>query len=116
MAMNTDIEKQVEETLGLAKCINAVDVPDGFTDRTMQRISVAKTGSSFSATTFLKLAAVFVLICVNIYTIRYVITQPEPQQNVTMSAATMDDLVNDYQVTDISNEWLNNKLVPNEQP
>jgi|GEM_PF-1357260 len=117
MATPPDIDKQVEDTLGVAKQIGSVNVPDGFTERTMQRINAVKNEPLISVSALLKVAVVLVMVCVNIYTMRYLLNTPAEQQPASaVTSATMDDLVNDYQVADMSNEWLNNKAVQNEQP
>ncbi len=107
METNQNIEKAIESTLGAAKNINSVDVPAFYADRTMQRISAVKNEPFLSASVLLKAAAVLVLVCLNAYTIKYVFETPA-QQTPVVATATIDDLVNDYQVADISNDWLNN--------
>jgi hypothetical protein len=106
METKHNIEKDIDDTIGVAKKIAPVEAPAYFTESTMQRIAVVSKESYLSAVSLLKAAAIVILICLNVYTIKYVFESPEPQiQTVT---ASIDDLVNDYQVADISNDWLNN--------
>ncbi|MGP8215397.1 MAG: hypothetical protein ACLQQ4_07530 [Bacteroidia bacterium] len=116
METNDNIEKEIERTLGAAKNMNPADVSPFFTEKTMQRIRSAKQEPFFSATFLLKAAAVLILICLNVYTIKYVLETPgqiQPQP----ASATIDDLVDDYQVSDNGNDLLNNKIeIQHEQP
>jgi hypothetical protein len=107
METNPNIEKEIESTLGAAKSISSLDVPAFYADRTMQRISAVKNEPFLSASVLLKAAAVLILICLNAYTIKYVFETPV-QQTPIVANATIDDLVNDYQVADIGTDWLNN--------
>jgi len=107
METNQAIEKEIERALGAAKNISPVDVSSAFTNRTMQRISAVKNEPFLSVSFLLKAAAVLILVCLNAYTIKYIFETPA-QQTPVVATATIDDLVNDYQVADISNDWLNN--------
>jgi hypothetical protein len=106
METNHNIEKEIDNTLNVAKKIAAVEAPAYFTEKTMQRISVARKETFLSGYGLLKAAAIVILICLNVYTIKYVFESPEPP--VPQVTASIDDLVNDYQVADINNDWLNN--------
>ena len=106
METNHNIEKNIDDTLGVAKQIAPAEVPAYFTESTMQKIAVVSKEPFLSGYGLLKAAAIVILICLNVYTIKYVFESPEPQvQPVT---ASIDDLVNDYQVADVNNDWLNN--------
>jgi hypothetical protein len=113
METNPNIDKDIERTIGVSKNINLVDAPAMFTQKTMQRISVAKQASRFTTSALLKIAAAVILICINAYTINYIFDAPVQQTPVVTT--TIDDLVNDYQVTDMNNDWLNNKTSKNQQ-
>jgi hypothetical protein len=113
METNPNIEKEIERTISVSKNINTVDVPVMFTQKTMQRIGVAKQATRFTAGTFLKVAAAVILICINAYTIKYIFDTPAQQTPAVTT--TIDDLVNDYQVADMGNDWLNNKTSKNIQ-
>jgi len=113
METNNNIEREIERTLGTAKGITPISAPVQFTEKTMQRIRAAKEEPFISASVLLKAAAVIILICLNAYTIKYVFESPAPQ--TPMVTATIDDLANDYQVADVSNDWLNNKTTKNHE-
>lgn len=116
MEANENIEREIEKVLSAGKNIKPVDLPEFYTERTMQRIASAKPGRSNTVYAMLKIAAAVILICVNAYTVSYLFESPAPQQP-EQTNASIDDLVNDYQVADIGNaDWLNNKTTTqNEQ-
>jgi hypothetical protein len=114
METNNNIEQEIENVLAAAKNVKPVDTPLLFTEKTMQRIHTEKHEQGFSLYSVLKIAAVIVLVGLNVYTISRVLETPLQQSEPVK--ISMDDLVNDYQVTDVSNEWLNNKTMQNEQP
>jgi hypothetical protein len=113
METNPNIEKDIEHAMGVFQNINIVDVPAMFTEKTIQRIRTAKQGPQFAASSFLKIAAAIILICINAYTIKYIFDTPI--QQTPSVTTTIDDLVNDYQVADMNSDWLNNKTIKNEQ-
>ncbi len=114
METNNNIERDIEKVLDAAKNIKQVDLPISFTEKAMQRISSAKPTPVVSAYFLLKVAAILILVGLNVYTISRLFESPVSQtEQVKVS---MDDLVKDYQVTDVSNDWLNNKTTQNEQP
>jgi hypothetical protein len=106
METNHNIEKDIDNTLGVAKQIAPAEVSAYFTESTMQRIAIASKESFLSGYGLLKAAAIVILICLNVYTIKYVFESPEPQ--VPQVTTSIDDLVNDYQVADINGDWLSN--------
>lgn len=119
METNRNIEKDIENALGVTSKITPVDVPAFFTERTMQRMRIAKQEQRLSGFSILKVAVIVVLVCVNAYTISKLVSDSPAQTTDTTTnvSASMDDLVNDYQVTDASAYWLNNnKIAQNEQP
>ncbi|HSY75626.1 MAG TPA: hypothetical protein VK890_02150 [Bacteroidia bacterium] len=113
METNPNIEKDIERTMGVFKSIRIVDAPAMFTEKAMQRIGSAKQQSRFTTSVLLKIAAAIILICINAYTINYIFDTPVQQTPAVTT--TIDDLVNDYQVADMNNDWLNNKTIKNEQ-
>ncbi|HXB12049.1 MAG TPA: hypothetical protein VNZ45_08700 [Bacteroidia bacterium] len=93
-----NIEDQVNEALSSAKKVQPVEVPAFFTDRTVNRLKAsAKEGYTFSPTVLLKIAAVILLVCVNVYTIKYVLSGSKQDTAVTPS---VKDIVNEYQPND----------------
>jgi len=116
METRDDIEKEVDKTLTAMKNINAVDIPSSYVEKTMQRMGSVKPAYNAGRYAVLKVAAVIILICINAYTISRLVESPAQQPEV-QTKASIDDLVSDYQVTDISStDWLNNKTNQNEQP
>lgn len=113
METNHNIEQQVERTLETAKGITPIDAPALFTERTMQRIKAVKQEPFWTTSGILKAAVVAALICINAYTIKYVFDSPSTE-TTPMVTATIDDLANDYQVADVSSDWLSTKPVSNE--
>jgi hypothetical protein len=116
METRDNIEKEVDKALTAMKNTNAVEVPSYYVERTMQRIGLAKPEYNSGRYAVLKVAAVIILICINAYTISRLVESPAQQPEV-QTKVSIDDLVSDYQVTDISStDWLNNKTNQNEQP
>ena len=113
METKPNIEKQIDSVLESAKNIQPVDVPVGFTDRTMQRLTEEKKKNSSLYPALLRIAAIFILALVNIYTIDRIVNSP-PQQQVSAPAG-VNDLVSDYQVND-GTEITFEKTTSNEQP
>jgi len=113
METNNNIEKDIEKVFDAAKNIKQADLPMSFAEKTMQRINSAKPAPAVSAYLLLKVAAIIILVGLNVYTISRLLESPVQTEAVKVS---MDDLVKDYQVTDVSNDWLNNKTSQNEQP
>ena len=114
METKNNIEREIEKVLYAAKNIKQADLPMSFAEKTMRRINSAKPAPAVSAYLLLKVAAILILVGLNVYTISRLLESPVSQtEQVKVS---MDDLVKDYQVTDVSNDWLNNKTIQNEQP
>jgi hypothetical protein len=99
MERRPDIESQINEALNSAKKVQPIEVPAFFTDKTVNKLRAsANEGYSFSAAGLLKIAAILVLVCVNVYTIKYVLSGSK--QDAAAGAATVRDLVNEYQPND----------------
>lgn len=94
MERKHSIESRVNEALNSAKRINPVEAPAFFTDKTMNRLKAENERDySFSSAGLLKIAAVLVLVIMNIYTIRYILNSSKQETSV-------NDLVNEYQPSD----------------
>lgn len=126
METNNNIENTIESVLNVAKNIRPVEPPLLFTDKVMYRVSMENHPYSSPKTThktlsnnFLwKVAAILVLMAVNLYTLSHILESPvEQQEPVNVS---INDLVNDYSVsdanTDLSSVLMNDKTESNEQP
>lgn len=99
METKPNIEARINETLDSAKKLNQVDVPAFFTERTINRLRTSGQDKyAFSYTSVLKMAAAIILLVVNIYTIRYIISPK--QENVATTTASVKDLLNEYQPND----------------
>ena len=99
MERRPDIESQIDEALNSAKKIQPVEVPAFFTDKTVNKLRAsANEGYSFSVAGLLKIAAILVLVCVNIYTIKYVLSGSK--QDSSQVTPTVRDIVNEYQPND----------------
>ncbi len=94
-----NIEDQINEALNSVKKIQPVEAPAFFTDRTVNRLKAsAKEGYTFSPAGFLKIASVIVLVCVNVYTIKYVLSGSK--QDAATVTPSVKDIVNEYQPND----------------
>jgi hypothetical protein len=99
MERRPDIETQINEALNSAKKVQPVEMPAFFTDKTVNRLKAsANERYTFSPAVLLKIAAVIVLVCVNVYTIKYVLSGTK--QDAAIGTPTVRDLVNEYQPND----------------
>jgi hypothetical protein len=109
MERRPNIEDQINEALNSVKKIQPVEAPAFFTDKTVNRLKAsANEKYAFSASGLLKIAAVIVLVCVNVYTIKYVLTGSKP--DAAASAPTVRDMVNEYQPNDTIELTIETKL------
>jgi hypothetical protein len=99
METGPNIEDQINEALNSVKKVQPVEAPAFFTDKTVNRLKAsAKEGYSFSPAGLLKIAAVIILVCVNAYTIKYVLSGSK--QDASVANPTVKDIVNEYQPND----------------
>jgi hypothetical protein len=98
MERNPDIETKINEALESFKKLERVEAPPFFTDKTMQKLHSANRGASFSYSGLLKIAAVVVLLAINVYTIQYILNTK--QDNVANTTVTVKDVINEYQPND----------------
>lgn len=99
MEIKPNIETRINETLDSAKKLNQVDVSPFFTEKTLGRLHTsAEEKFSFSYMGILKIAAAIILLIINIYTIRYIISPK--QDNVNATTASVKDLLKEYQPND----------------
>jgi len=110
MERKEEIKLQVDKILESVKGIKAVDAPAFFTEKTVSRLRASKSErTTFSYTSLLKIAAILVLLVVNTYTIRYILSTNQPDV-ATISTATVNDLVNEYQPSDANELTFEEKL------
>ncbi len=101
MERKPDIEDQINATLAAAKNIPPSELPDGFSDRVMNRVSVRPVRSMYTISPLLKIAAVFIIIIINVFTLRLALS-PQPVQGTPY--VTIKDFVNEYQINDANEE------------
>ena len=109
MERKTDIEFKVNEALNSVKKVQRAEAPPFFTDKTMQRLHTVNPNSAFSYSGLLKVAAIVVLLMVNVYTIKYILNTNQ-ESTVNTNATSVKDVVNEYQPTDATELTFENKL------
>jgi hypothetical protein len=111
MERNPEIETKINETLNDVKKVERLEAPAFFTEKTIQRLHASKPESSFSYSGLLKIAAIIVLLMVNAYTINYILsTNQDSTININSTAASVTDVVNDYQPNDATELAFENKI------
>jgi hypothetical protein len=101
METKPDRNLKVEKTLESAKRVQLTELPFGFEDRIINKLRGAeKQKDTVLYTTLLKVAAIVILLTVNIYTVKYFVN---PNQPNTKNNPTISDFINDIQPND-SNE------------
>jgi hypothetical protein len=125
METNPNIEDQINKALQSVKNTEPVELPFGFSERVMNKLHSEKGAietqqnnvRSFfhTASPLLKLAAVFILIIVNIFTLRLILS-PQPAQSTTQYA-TVKDFVDQFQINenDVSEDLLTTNTPTHEQ-
>lgn len=98
MERKPDIETKINEALKSVKNVVPVEASAFFTDKTMQKLHTVERGYSLSYIGLLKIAAVIVLLIVNVYTIQYILNTK--QDSVSSATVTVKDVVNEYQPND----------------
>ena len=111
MENKSNIESKINEVLETARKVQQVETPAFFTDKTLQRLRIAKKEEkNFSKMSLLRVAAVIVLLVINVYTIQYILSSK--QQNLaSTNTTTVQDLVNDYQPNDRTELTFENKYI-----
>jgi hypothetical protein len=106
METKPNIEDQVNRALESVKNIQPAELPFGFSDRVIVKLHAkpANVRSMYTISPILKVAAVFILILINIFTLRLALS-PQPVQSPAQYV-TIKDFVNDYQVNDANVELL----------
>jgi hypothetical protein len=106
METKQNIEEQINTALESVKNIQPVELPYGFSDRVVNRIHVQHTNVRrlYVMPPLLKVAAMLILIIVNVFTLRLIVS-PQPTQNPAQYV-TIRDFVNEYQINDLANEEL----------
>lgn len=103
MERKQDIETRVNNTLESVRSIKPVDAPAFFTEKTVSKLRASKKSDyTFTYTGLLKIAAVIVLLIINVYTIQFILGSSKQDNVAENTTATVKDLVNDYQPNDSS--------------
>jgi hypothetical protein len=114
MERKTDIEDQINAALQSAKSIEPSDLPYGFSERVANRLhSQNNVRRLYNIAPLLRVAAVFVIIIINVLTLRLT-TDGQPKQTATQYV-TLKDFVNEYQINDASEELLTTNIPTHEQ-
>ncbi len=117
MESKPDIEEQVNAALQSARKIQPVELPFGFSDRIVNKLHTRHTNnvrSLYTLSPVWRIAAMFVLIIVNLYTLKLALSA-QPQQSPSQYA-TIKDFVKEYQIYDNNEEILTTNTPTHEQP
>jgi hypothetical protein len=96
----------VNEAFESIKSIQPSELPFGFSDRVVNNLHSQnyEDKSQFHFSPLLRMAAIFVLVLINIFALRLVInTQPAPGPSQYI---TIKDFVSEYQINDTNDELL----------
>jgi hypothetical protein len=106
METNPNIEDQINRAFNSVKNNNPVELSPDFSDRVIAKLHAKPDNvrRMYTISPLLKIAAVFVLILINIFTLRLALS-PQPAQTPAQYV-TIKDFVNDYQVNDANLELL----------
>jgi hypothetical protein len=106
METKHNIEDQINAALQSARNILPVELPYGFSDKVMNRLHTKENNvrSVFTLSPLVRIAALFILIIVNMFTLKLALS-PQPVQNPAQFV-TIKDFVNDYQINDTNEELL----------
>jgi hypothetical protein len=117
MERKPDIEDQINAAINSAKSIQSADLPFGFSDKVVHKLHLQHGNNVRSIFTFsplLRVAAMFILVTINIFALRFALS-PQPAQNA-VQYGTIKDFVNDYQINDANDALLTSNLPEHEQP
>ena len=116
MERKQEIEDQISAALQSAKNMEQAELPFGFSDKVLNKMrSKSRVRIMYNFSPYLRVAAVFVIIIVNVFTLRLFI-ESQPKQSPAQYV-TIKDFVNDYQLSDGNEELITTNKVPgHEQP
>jgi hypothetical protein len=117
METNPNIEDQINRAFDSVKNTDPVELPFGFADKVMNKVQAKEDNVRrlYTLSPLLKIAAVFVLILVNVFTLRLALS-PQPTQNPVQYTTTINDFVNGYQLNDANEELVTINTPTHEQP
>lgn len=104
METKTDIEEQINKAFNSVRNTEPVELPHGFSDKVMNKLhsKESKVRSLYSVPPLLKWAAMFILIVVNVFTLKLAFA-PQPVQKPAQYI-TIKDFVNGYRINDSGDE------------
>jgi hypothetical protein len=104
METKPSIEDQVNAALKSARNVQPSELPYGFSDKVMNRLHAKENDvrPMFTLSPLIRVAAISILILINVFTLRSVLT-PQPVQKPAQYA-TIKDFVNEYQINDSNDE------------
>ncbi len=104
METKPSIEDQINAALDSAKNIQPSELPYGFSDKVINRLHAKENNvrPMFTLSPLIRVAAIFILILINVFTLRSVLS-PQPMQTPAQFA-TIKDFVNEYQINDSNDE------------
>src|ERR1700677_2192230 len=107
METNKNIEDQINRALNSVKNTEPVESPFDFADKVMNKVHSKEDNVRhlYSMPPFLKVAAVFVLMLINVFTLKLALSS-QPAQAPVQYSTTINDFVNDYQLNDANVELL----------
>ena len=105
METKPNIEDQINAALQSAKNIQPVELPFGFSDKVVNKLEAKdNVRKLYTVSPLLKMAAMFIIILINIFTLRLALS---PQQTQSPAQyATIKDFVSEYQINNDVNEEL----------
>lgn len=106
METKQNIEDSINRALNSVKNTEPVELPFGFSDRVMNKIHAKENNvrSLYTISPLLKVAAMLILILVNVFTLKLALSS-QPTQSPTQYV-TIKDFVNDYHIYDTSEDLL----------
>jgi len=110
MERKMKIEEHVDVAMQSVKGMESSELPYGFSERVVGKLRLQNRNNVRSLYTFsplLKIAAVFILILINMVTLRLVMGTQQVVQNTSQPQfITLNDFVNDYQINDTNEELI----------
>lgn len=109
METRPDIEEQINRAFNSVKNTESVELPFGFADKVMNKIHANERGrvrNMYTISPLLKVAAMVVLIVVNVFTIKLALNSGSQPAQSPAQYGTIKDFVNNYQMNDANEELL----------
>lgn len=99
METNMDTEDQINRALYSVKNTELVELPYGFADKVINKLHASKDNvrSLYAIPPLLKVAAMIVLVLVNVFTLKLAFSS-QPVQSNSAQYVTIKDFVSDYQI------------------